>query len=108
MKVKSVVKVSTVYYYIETDDELFPQYRRSLGRQWEHSVGKSWEEWHDDGALEKAFEEYIAGLPPMPPTFRLEYELPRTSPEDTSLEDGVYYIEYIDASHVSLTKKASS
>jgi len=99
MKIKSVEKIATVYYYVDTDDELFPNYRRSESGQWEHSMGESWEVGYDDGTLEKAFQEYQAGQP----TFRLEYFQPRSL-----LENGVYYIEYIDDHQVRLTKKASS
>jgi len=92
MKVKSVQKIATVYYYVDTDGYPFPEYRRSEGGQWEHLMGESWESWYDDGALEKAFEEYLAALP--------RYRSP--------VEDGVYYIEYIDDHQVRLTKKDGS
>lgn len=99
MKIKSVQKIATVYFYVETDDELFPNYRRSEHGHWEHSMGESWESWYDDGALENAYQEYIAALPRWDP----ETFLPRIS-----LDDGFYHIEYTDADHVRLTKKASS
>lgn len=95
-KINSVVKIATVYYYVETDDELFPSYRRSESGQWEHSMGESWEACYDDGTLEKAFQEYLLGQP------QFKIELIRSN------EDGVYHIEYIDDHHVRLTKKASS
>lgn len=100
MKVKSAQKIAAVYYYVTTDDELFPDYRRSESGNWEHQIGESWESWYDDGALEKAFQEYQAGRP----KFQIEYFQPPRMP----LEDGVYHIEYIDDHQVRLTKKVSS
>lgn len=96
MKVASVQKIATVYYYVETDDELFPNYRRGENGGWEHSMGESWEAYYDDGNLEKAFQEYLLGQP----VFKIE--LIRTN------DDGVYHIEYIDDHLVRLTKKISS
>lgn len=96
MKVASVQKIATVYYYVETDDELFLNYRRSESGQWENSMGESWEAYYDDGSLEKAFQEYLLGQP----AFKIE--LIRSN------DDGVYHIEYIDDHLVRLTKKASS
>ena len=107
MKIKSIQKIATVYFYIETDDELFPEYRRSLSGQWEHSMGESWETWYDDGALERMFQEYLAGQP-QPTTDDLKKLFKDYRAHPASLEDGVYHIEYIDDHLVRLTKKASS
>lgn len=98
MKVTSVQKITTVYYYVKTEDD-FLNYRRSENGQWEMSMGESWEALYDEGVLEEAFQNYLAGQP----TFHLEHFKPRLP-----LDDGVYHVEYVDADHVRLTKKASS
>ena len=99
MKVKSVQKIAITYFYVETDDELFPEYRRSESGQWEHLMGESWESYYNDdqGSLEQAFQYYIAGLPLPPGGFQIQFHNPL-------LESDVYHIEYIDADHVRLTK----
>lgn len=96
MKIASIQKIATVYYYVETDDDLFPNYRRSESGQWEQSMGESWEALYDEGVLEEAFQEYLLRQP----TFKIE--LIRSN------DDGVYHIEYIDDHLVRLTKKAGS
>lgn len=97
MRIKSIEKVATVYFYVETDEELFPMYRRSEGGHWERSQGESWEAFYDEGAFEEAFQNYLAGQP----VFDLKH-----FKSSVPIEDGVYHIEYIDSDHVRLTRKA--
>ena len=102
MKVTSVQKIATVYFYVETDS-VFPEYRRSEKGQWEHLLGESYEPYYDEdqGALEQAFQEYLAGQPRFPTIAGIQSRTPL-------LEDNVYHMEYIDADHVRLTKIVSS
>lgn len=101
MKVTEVVKVATTYYYVKTEDD-FLNYRRSESGQWEQSMGESWEAMYDEGVLEEAFQNYIAGMP----KFRIEDVL--GDQHRAPLDNGVYHIEYIDGDHVRLTKKVGS
>lgn len=99
MKVKSVQKIAITYFYVETDDELFPTYRRSEQTgQWEHLMSGSWEPYDDDdqGSLEQAFRYYIQDLP-LPPGGGVQYRTPL-------FESDVFHIEHIDADHIRLTK----
>lgn len=98
VKINSVQKIATVYYYIETDYIDFPDFRRSESGNWERRMGESWESW-DDGNLEKAFQEYQAGQPGSP-IGEIRFRTPH--------EDGVYHIEHIDDQHVRLTKMKDS
>lgn len=63
MRIKNIVKRSIVYFYVETDQAEFPDYRRSVAGNWERDMGDRWE-W-DHSELEKAFQEFMATqLPP--------------------------------------------
>lgn len=104
MKVKSAVKMAIVYHYVTTDDEESPNYRRNEDGYWERLAGGRWEILHLSGPLQKAFQDYIDGMPPFDINAFVKGE--RTA--DAPLEDGVYHMEYVSADHVRLTKKARS
>ncbi len=46
-------------YYITTDDDLFPCYRRSSNGSWERSMGESMETVFDDQELESLFQQWL-------------------------------------------------
>ena len=100
MKVKSVQKIAAVYYYVETNDEVNPNYRRSESGNWERSMGESWEAFYDEGVLEEAFQQYLAGMP----KFDFEAYVKGEASTHAAPEDGVYHVDYIDDHHVRLTK----
>lgn len=59
MKIVEVKKVVETNYYIQTDDGLFPFYRRSEYRNWENLMGESWEPHYNDEELEKEFQNWL-------------------------------------------------
>lgn len=62
MKIKDVeVEISTIYY-LETDADIFPTYRRFGSGVWERLMGESWESCYgDEKELEALFREWELG-----------------------------------------------
>lgn len=91
MKVKSVVKVATVYHHVEADDGNL--YRRSeeIG-QWEKLVQGIWEPYFGLGAgLEKAFQDYMVGMP----KFQIEDVRTQLCAPDAESSEYVLYIRHL-------------
>ena len=59
MKIQSIEKVITTYYYVETDEEDFPCYRTDGKGNWECAMGESWEVLQCE-ELEKEYRKIFA------------------------------------------------
>jgi hypothetical protein len=60
VKITRVDKVTKPIYYIQTDEEDYPSYRRYDGGSWEQSMGESWETVYiREKELESAFQMFL-------------------------------------------------
>jgi hypothetical protein len=61
MRIKTIDKC--VIYYVETDDEEWPEYRRVGESCWENRMGESWEPaYFEEEELEAAFRKEVANM----------------------------------------------
>jgi hypothetical protein len=54
-KILEIEKIVETNYYITTNQDLFPMYRRSESGVWERLMGESWESFYDVKELESLF-----------------------------------------------------
>jgi hypothetical protein len=58
MKILEVTK--DVAFIVETDEAMYPTYRRSLGGSWENLIGDSWEPvYMQEAELEAAYQDWL-------------------------------------------------